>query len=65
MGIQTKLFLFHHKDIITFTARWANSADDKFIAFFLFFFSPQKMGFGISRKLSPLHEMSKPVFWEK
>ena len=34
---------------LTFTTLWANSADDKLIIFFSFF---QKIGFGISCKLS-------------
>ena len=41
----------------------ANSADDK-LAIFFFDFS-QLTGFDISCKLSPMHEMSNPVFWEK
>ena len=46
----------------------ANSADDKLTVFF-FFFSHQKIGFDISYNLLPkktdLHEMLKPMFWEK
>ena len=39
-------------DVLTFTALWANSADGKLmISFFIF---PQKAGFNISSKLSPL-----------
>ena len=52
--------------ILTFTILWALSRgqiDETFLIF------PQKTGFDISCKLSPngdnLHEMSKPVFWEK
>ena len=36
---------------LTFTMLWANSADDKLIIFFLFFF-PQKIDFDISCKLT-------------
>ena len=49
-------------------ALWANSADDKlriiffccFFGVFFFFFSPEN-----TEGLTFLHEMSKPVFWEK
>ena len=37
---------------LTFITLWANSADDEFIIFFSYF--PQKQGFDISCKLSPL-----------
>ena len=52
--------------ILTITTLWANSADDRLMTFFLYF--SQKTGFDISCKSSPidsLHEISKPVFWEK
>ena len=37
---------------LTFTTLWPNSADDKLMIFFLFFF--QKTGFDMSCKLSPM-----------
>ena len=49
----------------TFTTLWANSADDKVMAIFLFFPENkiwQETGFDISFKLSPL---ANPVFWGK
>ena len=44
----------------------ANSADDKLVVFFLFF--PENRIWYFMQIVSPgdiLHEMSKPVFWEK
>ena len=53
--------------ISTITTLWANSADDKLIISFFYFF--QKMGFDISCNTislgDNLHEMSKLIFWEK
>ena len=46
--------------MLTFTTPWANSADDKLMIFFLF--SPTKIGFDISCKLSS--KETKPIFWE-
>ena len=50
--------------MVTFTTLWANSADDRLL---IFLFFSQKTGFNILCKLSGdnLHEMLKPVFWEK
>ena len=48
---------------LTFTTLWANSADDKLMIFFLFFFT-RKQNLTVHRKLSgdnDLHEMSNPV----
>ena len=51
---------------LTFTTFLANSADDKLIFFFLFF--PENRIWHFVQIVSTgnnLHEMSKPVFWEK
>ena len=51
---------------LTFTTLWANSADYKFIIFFLFF--PENGIWHFMQIVSiwdNLHEMSNPAFWEK
>ena len=47
----------HHQKL------WVKFSADGIFIYFSYF--PQKKGFDISCKLSPLHEMSKPVFWGK
>ena len=52
--------------VLTFTTLWVNSKDDKLIIFFLIF--PRKQDLTFMQIVSigdNLHEMSKPVFWEK
>ena len=52
---------------LTFTTLWANTADDTLIKVFLFFF-PENRFWHFMQIVShgdSLHEMSKPVFWEK
>ena len=52
---------------LTFTALWANSANNKLVIFFSFFFPENKI-WHFMQTVSigdSLHEMSNPVFWEK
>ena len=50
---------------LTFTTLWANS-DDKLMIFFLFFPENRIRHFMQTVFIGDnLHEMSKPVFWEK
>ena len=52
--------------LLTFTTLLANSADDKLIIFFLFFLRKWLRHFMQIVPLGDnLHEMPKPIFWEK
>ena len=52
--------------ILTFATLLANAADDKMVIFFLFFSENKIWHFiQIVSIGDNLHEMSKPVFWEK
>ena len=52
--------------LLTVTTLWANSVDAKVMIFFLFFPENRIRHFmQIVSTGDNLHEMSKPVFWEK
>ena len=44
---------------------YAYSADDKLMFFIIIIIFPQKTGYDISCKFSPIETMSKPVYWKK
>ena len=49
-------------DILTLTALFVNSADNKLMIFFLFF--PENRIWHLKSNGDNLHEMSNPVFWK-